>query len=146
MISMAVVLLGTALAWALPSWREANAAASVTSADARWQPWNAESVAALNAQGRTVFVDFTAAWCVTCLVNKRTTLGDAAVLADFDARRVVLMRADWTRRDAAISTELSRLGRHGVPVYAIYKPGQNMPTLLPELLSPQLVRDTLAAP
>ncbi len=142
-----VVLLGSALAWALPSWREANAAAApAASADARWQPWSAERVAALNAEGRTVFVDFTAAWCVTCLVNKRTTLGDAAVLADFDAKRVVLMRADWTRRDAAISDELSRLARHGVPVYAIYKPGQSMPTLLPELLSPQLLRDALAAP
>lgn len=141
-----VVLLGAVLTWALPSWREASAATSVASLDDRWQPWSRERVAALNAEGRTVFVDFTAAWCVTCLVNKRTTLGDAAVLADFDARRVALMRADWTRRDAAISDELSRLGRHGVPVYALYKPGQAMPTLLPELLSPQLVRDALAAP
>ena len=141
-----VVLLGTVLTWALPSWREASAATSTIGIDERWQPWSTERVAALNAEGRTVFVDFTAAWCVTCLVNKRTTLGDKAVLADLDAKRVALLRADWTRRDAAISEELSRLGRHGVPVYAIYKPGQAMPTLLPELLSPQLVRDALAAP
>ena len=93
-----------------------------------------------------MFVDFTAAWCVTCQVNKRTTLGDAAVLAHLDAQRVALMRADWTRRDAAISAELARLGRNGVPVYAIYKPGQAMPTLLPELLSPQLLRDALPSP
>ncbi|MDP1646952.1 MAG: protein-disulfide reductase DsbD family protein [Rubrivivax sp.] len=144
-----VVLLGAVLAWALPSWREANAAAPtspVGTADARWQPWSSERVAALNAEGRAVFVDFTAAWCVTCQVNKRTTLGNAAVLADFDARRVALLRADWTRRDAAISAELARLGRNGVPVYAIYKPGQALPTLLPELLSPQALRDALAAP
>ena len=106
---------------------------------------SAERVAALNAEGRAVFVDFTAAWCVTCQVNKRTTLGNADVLADLDAKRVVLLRADWTRRDAAISTELSRLGRNGVPVYAIYKPGQALPTLLPELLSPQTLRDGLAS-
>jgi thiol:disulfide interchange protein DsbD len=83
---------------------------------------------------------------VTCQVNKRTTLGNATVLADLDARRVALLRADWTRRDAAISAELARLGRNGVPVYALYKPGQALPTLLPELLSPQVLRDALAAP
>ena len=144
--SVGVVLLGAVLAWALPSWREANAASTTPSADARWQPWSRERVAALNAEGRAVFVDFTAAWCVTCQVNKRTTLGNADVLADLDAKRVVLLRADWTRRDAAIGAELTRLGRNGVPVYAIYKPGQALPTLLPELLSPQVLRDALAQP
>ena len=141
-----VLLLGTVLTWALPSWREASAATAPASVGERWQPWSAERVAAVNAEGRMVFVDFTAAWCVTCQVNKRTTLGDDKLLADLDARRVALLKADWTLRDAAISEELSRLGRHGVPVYALYKPGQALPTLLPELLSPQLVRDALAAP
>jgi thiol:disulfide interchange protein DsbD len=144
--ALGVVLLGVALSWALPSWREANAAAPAGVADARWQPWSTERVAALNAEGRAVFVDFTAAWCVTCQVNKRTTLGNTAVLADLDAKRVALMRADWTRRDAAISAELARLGRNGVPVYALYKPGQVLPTLLPELLSPQTLRDALVGP
>jgi len=144
--TLGLLLLGGTLAWAMPSWREAHATTSTPSADARWQPWSVERVAALNAEGRAVFVDFTAAWCVTCQVNKRTTLGNAAVLADLDARRVALLRADWTRRDAAISAELARLGRNGVPVYALYKPGQALPTLLPELLSPQTLRDALAAP
>ena len=72
------------------------------------------------AAGQPVFVDFTAAWCVTCQFNKRTTLADAEVMADFDARGVLLLRADWTRRDAAITAELARLGRNGVPVYALY--------------------------
>ncbi|MES2960064.1 MAG: thioredoxin family protein [Pseudomonadota bacterium] len=141
-----IVLLAAVLAWALPSWREANAAAPAQAADARWQAWSPARVAALHGEGRTVFVDFTAAWCVTCQVNKRTTLGNAAVLADFDAGRIALLRADWTRRDAVISTELARLGRSGVPVYALYRPGQSLPTLLPELLSPQALRDALAAP
>jgi thiol:disulfide interchange protein len=60
-----------------------------------------------------------------------------------DAARVALLRADWTRRDATISNELSRLGRNGVPVYAVYRPGQAQPTLLPELLSVSTVRDAL---
>jgi thiol:disulfide interchange protein len=144
--ALGAVLLGVTLSWALPSWREAHAAATPAAADARWQPWSRERVAALNAEGRPVFVDFTAAWCVTCQVNKRSTLGNADVLADLDAKRVALLRADWTRRDAAISGELARLGRNGVPVYAIYKPGQSMPSLLPELLSPQTLRDAFAQP
>jgi thiol:disulfide interchange protein DsbD len=141
-----VALLGLSIAWALPLWREAQAAPSSPAEQTRWQPWSPERVSALNAEGRTVFVDFTAAWCVTCQVNKRTTLGDARLVADMDRARVAMLRADWTRRDATISNELSRLGRNGVPVYAIYRPGQNQPTLLPELLSVQLVRDALALP
>jgi len=142
----AALLLAVTLAWALPSWREVQASTSAPSADARWQPWSTERVAALQAEGRTVFVDFTAAWCVTCQVNKRAVLTDDALLADVDAKRVALLRADWTRRDAAISAELTRLGRSGVPVYAVYKPGQQGPTLLPEILTVQTVRDAIALP
>ena len=142
--TVGVLLLGAALAWALPTWREAHASPAASSAgDVRWQAWSPERVAQLNAEGRTVFVDFTAAWCVTCQVNKRTTLGDAGLLAEMETSRVALLRADWTRRDAAISNELTRLGRNGVPVYAIYKPGQTLPALLPELLTVQIVRDAL---
>jgi len=140
-----VALLALSVAWAVPIWRDAQAApAAATVAGGRWQPWSVERVASLNAEGRTVLVDFTAAWCVTCQVNKRATLSDATLLAEIDTARVALLRADWTRRDAAISNELSRLGRNGVPVYAIYRPGESVPTLLPELLTVQTVRDALA--
>ena len=107
-----------------------------------WQNW---SPAALQAQldaGRPVFVDFTAAWCVTCQYNKKTTLADAQLLADFAARHVVLMRADWTRRDPAITQALSALGRSGVPVYALYAPHQR-PVLLSELPSVAEVQTAL---
>ncbi len=140
----ALVLLAAALLWAVPAWRH-EAAARATDASAAWQPWSAERVAAARAQGQPVFVDFTAAWCVTCQVNKRSTLADAAVLADFKARNVLLLRADWTRRDAAISGELASLGRSGVPVYALYAPAATGPTLLSEILSPSEVRTALAA-
>jgi thiol:disulfide interchange protein len=142
--TLGVALLGVSIAWALPTWREAQAAPAGAVSGERWQPWSPERVAALNAEGRTVFVDFTAAWCVTCQVNKRSTLNDAGLMADMDTARVALLRADWTRRDATISNELSRLGRNGVPVYAVYRPGQTQPTLLPELLSVSTVRNALA--
>jgi thiol:disulfide interchange protein len=134
-----------ALPLAAPAPAESAAARSPAPGTVAWQGYSPARLAELAAAG-PVFVDFTAAWCVTCQVNKRTTLGDKAVLVDLDTRRVALLRADWTRRDAAISAELARLGRNGVPVYAIYKPGQAGPTLLPELLSPQVVRDALATP
>jgi thiol:disulfide interchange protein DsbD len=142
--ALGMSLLGLSIAWALPTWREAQAAPAASSSETRWQAWSPQRVSALNADGRTVFVDFTAAWCVTCQVNKRSTLGNDSLMADLERARVALLRADWTRRDAAISNELSRLGRNGVPVYAIYRPGQSQPTLLPELLTVQTVRDALA--
>jgi thiol:disulfide interchange protein DsbD len=140
-----VAVLATA-AWAWPTWQEPPTAPVVSAGDARWQPWSAARVAELNAEGRAVFVDFTAAWCVTCQLNKRTVLNDAALMAEMEAQEVVLMRADWTRRDAAISAELTRLGRNGVPVYAVYRSASQSPTLLPEILTVQAVREAIALP
>ncbi|HSM22441.1 MAG TPA: thioredoxin family protein [Rubrivivax sp.] len=142
--ALSVLLLAATLAWALPSLRQ-DAIAAAPAADARWQPWSTAAVADGLAQGRPVFVDFTAAWCVTCQFNKRTTLGDEGLLADFDARRVLMLRADWTRRDAAITAELARLGRNGVPVYALYDPASAQPRILSEILSVGEVREALAA-
>ncbi|TBR76585.1 MAG: protein-disulfide reductase [Burkholderiaceae bacterium] len=100
--------------------------------DARWQPWEPGRVDQIVASGRPVFVDFTAAWCVTCQYNQRTTLANPAVLADLAAKKVVLLRADWTRRDPAITAAIGQLGRSGVPVYVLYEAGR-APQLLPQL-------------
>ena len=121
--------------------RETNQAAAGANAST-WQPWSEAALQAQLAAGRPVFVDFTAAWCVTCQYNKKTTLADAHVLADFAARQVVLMRADWTRRDPAITQALTALGRSGVPVYALYAPGR-APVLLSELPSVTEVQTAL---
>ena len=109
-----------------------------------WQSWSAERVAELNAGGQPVFVDFTAAWCVTCQYNKRTTLANAAVLSDFAARNVALLRADWTRRDPHITEALAQLGRSGVPVYVLYAPGK-APLVMTEILSTDEVHAALSS-
>jgi thiol:disulfide interchange protein DsbD len=109
-----------------------------------WQPWSPQAFARVRAAGQPVFVDFTAAWCVTCQVNKRLTLADRALVASFRERQVVLMRADWTRRDPAVTEALRALGRSGVPVYALYGPGAGEPQLLSEILTVSEIRDAMA--
>ena len=116
---------------------------AAAAAGQRWQPWTAQRASELVAAGQPVFVDFTAAWCVTCQYNKRSTLADPEVMADFDARRVALLRADWTRRDPAITAALTALGRSGVPVYMLQAPGKP-PVVLTEILGKNELREALA--
>ncbi|MCC6869643.1 MAG: thioredoxin family protein [Burkholderiales bacterium] len=118
-------------------------AARTTSAADPWQPFTPTRIAELTAANKPVFVDFTAAWCVTCQVNKRLVLNRADVREAFAKRGVELVRADWTRRDPTITQALAALGRQGVPVYVLYRPGQ-APLLLPEVLAPGTVLDALA--
>ena len=118
-------------------------AAPAAQAVARWQDWQPGRVEQLTAQGQSVFVDFTAAWCVTCQYNKKTTLADAGILAEMDAKNVALLRADWTRRDPEVTQALAALGRSGVPVYVLYKSGR-APVVLSEILSVSDVKAELA--
>ena len=123
----------------VPTTPSATQASSATG----WQPWAPGAAEQIVASGRPVFVDFTAAWCVTCQYNKKTTLAHADVLADLEAKNVALLRADWTRRDPAITAALAQLGRSGVPVYVFYRSGQP-PVVLTEVLSVEEVRAAIA--
>ncbi len=132
------------LAWvAGPSITRAPAAQSINTAASPWQPWAPGRVEQILASGQPVFVDFTAAWCVTCQYNKKTTLAHEDVLGDLAGRKVALLRADWTRRDPAITAALAQLGRNGVPVYVFYAAGK-APVVLSEVLSVDEVRLAIA--
>jgi thiol:disulfide interchange protein DsbD len=111
---------------------------------AGWQPWSAEAVSKYQSQGRPVFVDFTASWCLSCQVNERVALGTSDVRKAFADANVVLMRADWTRYDDNITRTLNSFGRSGVPTYVLYVPGETQPHILPEVLTPGIVTNALA--
>lgn len=105
-----------------------------------WEPWSPDVEAALLQQDRPVFVDYTAAWCVTCQFNKNNALSDNAFLQAVRDGGVQLLRADWTRRDPTITEALNALGRSGVPVYVLHRPGRE-PLVLSEILSvPELLQ------
>ena len=109
-----------------------------------WLPFAQEEVDRTLAQGRPVFVDFTAAWCLTCQVNERIVLSTESVQGAFRERNVALFKADWTRQDPEITAALEALGRSGVPVYALY-PGSlgATPHLLPAILTEKIVLEAL---
>ncbi|MSO81017.1 MAG: copper resistance protein [Alphaproteobacteria bacterium] len=111
----------------------------------RWQSFDEAAIPALVARGETVFVDVTADWCITCLVNKRRVLDDPAVAALLVRPGTVAMRADWTRPDPAISRFLARFGRYGIPFNVVFGPDDPSGVALPELLGRAAVLDALAA-
>jgi thiol:disulfide interchange protein DsbD len=145
---MAVPMFATVLwlVWVLgqqlPLFDASSEAKAQQTSGELWQTWQPGSVDQILASGKPVFVDFTAAWCVTCQFNKKTTLSKPELLAEFDAKKVQLLRADWTRRDPAIGAALKELGRSGVPVYVLYAPGK-APQVLSEIISVDDVRQAL---
>ena len=120
--------------------------AQATETAAGWQPWSEARVQQALAAGQPVFVDYTAAWCVTCQVNKHTVLETEDFRRAVQARHVLLLRADWTRADPAITASLARLGRSGVPVYVLHDPRHpDRPHVLVEVLRLKNVQEALSA-
>jgi thiol:disulfide interchange protein len=143
-VSSAFALIVIALAVATPLYALWKFPATETTASTKtgWEPYNREAIEQYRSQGRPVFVDFTARWCLSCQVNERAVLNRGDVRRRLKDSGIVLMRADWTRHDEGIGSALTELGRSGVPTYVFYVPGQQ-PVLLPEVLTPGLVLSAL---
>ena len=150
--ALVTAALAVLLACVLPV-RFADVAAASPSVSAggahavdQWQPYDAAEVAKLSAAGQPLLVNFTASWCLTCLVNERNAFADSAVQEVFRSKGVTLMKGDWTNRDPAITRALTSFGRAGVPLYVVYnsKPGSSEPVVLPQLLTANVVQQAFA--
>lgn len=145
-----VAVLVVAAAVAVPVWAVRNFAveaarpAAEAKSETGWQPYSPDLVSQLRSQGKPVFVDFTASWCLSCQVNERVILDSAAVQQHLRDSGVALVRADWTNQDAQITEALAALGRSGVPTYAIYPADPAAaPHVLPEVLTQGIVINAL---
>jgi thiol:disulfide interchange protein len=141
-VSVIVLAVATPLyaLWKFPP-AETNSA-RLGAGQTGWEPYNRAAIEQYRAQGRPVFVDFTARWCLSCQVNERAVLNRGDVRRRLRDSGIVLVRADWTKHDESIASALTELGRSGVPTYVFYRPGQPA-LLLPEVLTPGLVLDAL---
>jgi thiol:disulfide interchange protein len=143
-----LVVLGAAGLWL--GWPQ-NAAAKTAAAQAAgapevvWDKWSPETVAKLRADGRIIYVDFTARWCATCQANKKLVFHSDEVLKTFAAKKIATLRGDWTNQDPAITAELAKYHRSAVPFNQVWLPGKDEPVLLPELLTPSKVLDVVNA-
>jgi thiol:disulfide interchange protein len=126
---------------------DAGAPAATTLRDRNWEAYGAARLAELRRSGQPVFLNFTAAWCISCLINERVALSDAAVADAFRDAGITYLKGDWTNRDQAITTKLAEFGRSGVPLYVYFPPGGSAaPVVLPQILTPQIVLDAVRAP
>lgn len=117
---------------------------TATATENGWRPFTPEALATELASNHPVFIDFTAAWCITCKFNEATVLNTSAVREAFDRRGIVKLKADWTNADPAITKMLQQFGRPGVPLYVLYPAGKSVePIVLPELLTKNIVLQQL---
>jgi len=114
--------------------------ASTSNSERNWTPYSPERLQALLAEGKPVFVNLTAAWCITCLVNERVALNDPSVKDAFQKNGITYLKGNWTNQDPAITQLLQQFGRSGVPLYVFYAKGHTLEAVvLPQILTPQIV-------
>ena len=105
-----------------------------------WQPFHPEELSEMLAKKQAVFIDFTAAWCITCQWNKKAVLETTEIENLFLERNVKLIRADWTKQDPQITQALAKFGRASVPLY-VYYPPQGEPVILPQILTAEMIKN-----
>jgi thiol:disulfide interchange protein/DsbC/DsbD-like thiol-disulfide interchange protein len=138
-------LASLALALGVVHWIKPVAAAEVK-AEASIEAYSAERLAELRAQNKPVFVNMTASWCISCLVNERVALSRPEVKDAFAKAGVAYLKGDWTREDPNITAVLKAHGRSGVPLYLFYAPGAAEAQVLPQILTPGLIVEAIAPP
>ena len=109
----------------------------------KWEPWSLAREVELLAEGRPVYVDFTARWCATCQVNKRVAFSSPKVISALLDKNVATLKADWTNQDPKITKRLAEYGRSAVPFNILYFPDGRDPEVLPEILTPAIVLEAL---
>lgn len=135
----AALVLLTIAACAGWIWRDAAAPAAQSGAGGPWRAWSPETVAGLRAEGRPIFVNFTADWCLSCKVNEALVFQSDELWRDMAAAGITALKADWTRRNPEIAQALASYGRAGVPLYIMYdRAGQAR--ILSETLTPGEIR------
>ena len=138
----APALLATFLiATTTPNWLPQSTTSGGKIDNTIWEPFDESAIPKLLAGGKTVYVDVTADWCITCLVNKGMVLGDQQVNDLLSSRKIIAMQADWTKPSDAISQYLAKHGRYGIPFNIVYGPKKPDGVVLPELLSARIVLD-----
>jgi thiol:disulfide interchange protein DsbD len=142
---MLMLVLGSGLYFIGGKFRSTNLASADSRLRDDWQPFTLERLQAELDQGRAVFVDFTAAWCLTCKFNEANVLETAAVREAFQRYGVVKLKADWTNGDPTITKLLQQFGRPGVPLYVLYPDKSEKPIVFPELLTRSIILEKLEA-
>jgi thiol:disulfide interchange protein len=139
LLTLACLVGGMTFGWPRVEKSSASEAGHIESG-LTWESWSPEKAEKLRAEGKAVYIDYTAKWCFTCQVNKRV-YKDAALQKLIADKQIVLLKADWTNEDPRITKALSDLGKAAVPVNVLYLPGKADPIILPELLSVNNVSD-----
>ncbi len=143
LVIMLVLVLGSGLYFIGGKFQSASIASADSQLRGGWEPFTPARLQAELGQSHTVFVDFTAAWCLTCKFNEANVLESEAVREAFQRHAIVKLKADWTNGDPVITKLLKQFGRPGVPLYVLYPGKSGDPIVFPELLTKSMVLEKI---